>query len=126
MNRKLYWGLAALIVLIGSVGFVSYKQSLEREAIYDARDAAEKAEIARIHARNIAYSNLVKKVNSVTEKLAAINRERTEVSKKLEAGILPTREEYDRFHGLSKQKRQLLDEYSRLVEEYNAKHNNGN
>ena len=102
------------------------KQSLAKELVYEAKDAAEKAEHAKIHARNIAYSNLLKKANSVTEKLAAINRERGKVSKKLEAGILPTREEYDRFHGLSKQTRQLLEEYNRFVEEYNAKYNNGN
>ena len=33
------------------------KQSLEREVIYDARAAAEKAEHARNHARNVAYHN---------------------------------------------------------------------
>ena len=102
------------------------KQSLAKELMYEAKYAAEKAEHAKIHERNIAYSNHVKKVNSITGEMAAINRERAEVSKKLEAGILPTREEYERFHDLGRRAGALHKEYSRLVEEYNAKYNNGN
>ncbi len=117
------------------------KQSLERDVMYEAIFAAEKAENARIHERKVADYNLAKNGHDIAQKLAAINREtaaikreKAELSKKLlEGGTRWTPEERKRFYELSEQRRQLFEqsvqlheEYSRLEEEFNAKFNNGN
>ena len=116
------------------------KQSLERDVMYEAIFAAEKAENARIHERKVADYNLAKNGHDIAQKLAAINREtaaikreKAELSKKLEGGTRWTPEERKRFYELSEQRRQLFEqsvqlheEYSRLEGEFNAKFNNGN
>ena len=123
MRKKMHWGLASLILIIGVVGV--YFMLQKEEAKWEKLFAAEAAENAKLHARKLADYELLKKEHAIIVKLASLNREIDEIGVTSEDGEFLTEnfstEEINnallRIRELRQQKQLLFAEYDKLTEE---------
>lgn len=122
MRKKMYWGIASFILIIGVVGV--YFMLQKEEVKWDALFAAEAAENAKIHAQKVADYELLKKKHAIIVKLASLNHQMNEIGVISEDGeFLPEnfssqeiKDVLRRIQELRQQKRLLFAEYDKLTE----------